>query len=139
MALMVFLVALLHGVLGSDCIFRPFDCSDVYKSGQTVSGIYSIYPAGDFPVWVYCQMISDGKEEDKGGWMLMVFLVAFLPLVLGSYSTFRPFDCSDVYKSGQTVSGIYSIYPAGDFPVWVYCQMISYGNDDDKGGWTVRM
>ncbi|XP_050964122.1 microfibril-associated glycoprotein 4-like [Labeo rohita] len=67
----------------------------------------------------------------------MVFLVAFLPLVLGSYSTFRPFDCSDVYKSGQTVSGIYSIYPAGDFPVWVYCQMISYGNDDDKGGWTV--
>ncbi|XP_077054632.1 microfibril-associated glycoprotein 4-like [Siphateles boraxobius] len=48
--------------------FKPVDCSDLYKAGETVSGIYSIYPAGDVPVWVYCHMISDGKDEDKGGW-----------------------------------------------------------------------
>ncbi|XP_073697826.1 microfibril-associated glycoprotein 4-like [Garra rufa] len=53
------------------CGFKPVDCSDVYKSGQTVSGIYSIYPAGDVPVWVYCHMISDGKDEDKGGWTVI--------------------------------------------------------------------
>ncbi|XP_048051108.1 microfibril-associated glycoprotein 4-like isoform X2 [Megalobrama amblycephala] len=51
--------------------FKPVDCSDLYKAGQTVSGIYSIYPAGGFPVWVYCDMISDGKDEDKGGWTVI--------------------------------------------------------------------
>ncbi len=64
---MVFLVALLPVVLGSECNFMPFDCSEIYNSGQTFSGIYAIYPAGDI-VWVYCQMISDGNNEDKGGW-----------------------------------------------------------------------
>ncbi|XP_016386132.1 microfibril-associated glycoprotein 4-like [Sinocyclocheilus rhinocerous] len=49
----------------------PVDCSNLYKAGQTVSGIYSIYPAGDIPVWVYCEMISDGKDEDKGGWTVI--------------------------------------------------------------------
>ncbi|XP_052386354.1 microfibril-associated glycoprotein 4-like isoform X6 [Carassius gibelio] len=45
--------------------FKPIDCSDINKS---VSGIYSIYPAGDIPVWVYCEMISGGKAEDNGAW-----------------------------------------------------------------------
>ncbi|KAL0202298.1 hypothetical protein M9458_000316, partial [Cirrhinus mrigala] len=69
---MAFLVVLLPVLLVSGCTQDKdmvVDCSDVYKSGQTVSGIYSIYPAGDIPVWVYCQMISDGKEEDNGQWM----------------------------------------------------------------------
>ncbi|KAF4118017.1 hypothetical protein G5714_000068 [Onychostoma macrolepis] len=67
----LFLVALLPVVLGSDCKFMQFDCSDIYNSGETVSGIYSIYPTGDVPVWVYCQMISDGNDEDKGGWTVI--------------------------------------------------------------------
>uniref|UniRef100_A0A8C2HJJ3 Fibrinogen C-terminal domain-containing protein n=1 Tax=Cyprinus carpio TaxID=7962 RepID=A0A8C2HJJ3_CYPCA len=72
--MMVFLAALLPVLLGCDCghdVDKPVDCSDVYKSGENVSGIYPIYPAGDVPVWVYCQMISDGKDEDKGGWTVI--------------------------------------------------------------------
>uniref|UniRef100_A0A671NTB5 Microfibril-associated glycoprotein 4-like n=1 Tax=Sinocyclocheilus anshuiensis TaxID=1608454 RepID=A0A671NTB5_9TELE len=69
--IMLFLVALLPVVLGNDCKFMPFDCSDIYKSGQKISGIYPIYPTDDVPVWVYCQMISDGNDEDKGGWTVI--------------------------------------------------------------------
>ncbi len=65
--MMVFLAALLPVVLTSECQ-DEMDCSAIYNSGQTVSGIYYIYPAGDIHVWVYCQMISDGNNEDKGGW-----------------------------------------------------------------------
>ncbi|XP_068076992.1 microfibril-associated glycoprotein 4-like [Danio rerio] len=69
MAMTVFVVALLSVFTASVVSgFKPFDCSEIYRSGQTVSGIYSIYPAGDIPVWVYCQMISDGKDEENGGW-----------------------------------------------------------------------
>ncbi|XP_067260348.1 microfibril-associated glycoprotein 4-like [Chanodichthys erythropterus] len=71
MALMVFLAVLFSVVLVSGCSNdenTPVDCSDLYKAGQTVSGIYSIYPAGGAPVWVYCDMISGEKDEDNGGW-----------------------------------------------------------------------
>ncbi|XP_073697805.1 microfibril-associated glycoprotein 4-like [Garra rufa] len=88
---MVFLVALLPDVLGSDCEFKPFDCSDIYKSGQTVSGIYSIYPLGDDPVWVYCHMISDGKNEDNVGWTVIQRRMD------GSVNFYRPWN---QYKRG---------------------------------------
>ncbi|KAK2909538.1 hypothetical protein Q8A67_005375 [Cirrhinus molitorella] len=74
MAMMVYLVALLPVLLVSGCsddADMPDDCSDIYKSGQTVSGIYSIYPASNTPVWVYCEMVSDGKDEDKGQWTVI--------------------------------------------------------------------
>ncbi|XP_067296752.1 microfibril-associated glycoprotein 4-like [Pseudorasbora parva] len=74
MALKVFLVALLSVVLVSGCSQdgdMPVDCSSHYKAGQNLSGIYSIYPAGNAPVWVYCQMVSDGKDEDNGGWTVI--------------------------------------------------------------------
>ncbi|XP_056112716.1 microfibril-associated glycoprotein 4-like [Rhinichthys klamathensis goyatoka] len=71
----VFVAALLSVFTASVvCVadgFKPVDCSDVYKAGQKLSGIYSIYPAGDVPVWVYCHMISDGKDEDNGGWTVI--------------------------------------------------------------------
>ncbi|XP_050963987.1 microfibril-associated glycoprotein 4-like [Labeo rohita] len=92
--MMVFFVALLPILLVSGCSQdedMPVDCSDVYKSGQTVSGIYSIYPAGDFPVWVYCQMISDGKEEDKGQWTVIQRRMD------GSVNFYRPWN---QYKRG---------------------------------------
>ncbi len=68
-----------------------------------------------------------------------MFLVVLLTLLSMSECSEDEKDCSDVFNSGHTVSGVYSIYPAGDVPVWVYCQMISDGNDEHNGGWTVRM
>ncbi|XP_051993793.1 microfibril-associated glycoprotein 4-like [Xyrauchen texanus] len=70
--------------------------------------------------------------------MMLVFAV-LLPVLMGSVATdeFKPVDCSQINTKGQTVSGIYSIYPAGNIPVWVYCDMVTTGADDDKGGWTV--
>ncbi|KTG36135.1 hypothetical protein cypCar_00043932 [Cyprinus carpio] len=91
MARMVFLVALLPAVLGSDCKFMPFDCSDILSSGQKISGIYPIYPVGDTSLWVYCHMISDGKDEDKGGWTVIQRRMD------GSVNFFRPWD---QYKRG---------------------------------------
>ncbi|XP_052402978.1 microfibril-associated glycoprotein 4-like [Carassius gibelio] len=89
--MMVFLVALLPAVLGSDCKFMPFDCSDIFNSGQKISGIYPIYPAGDAPLWVYCEMISDGKVEDNGGWTVIQRRMD------GSVNFYRPWD---QYKRG---------------------------------------
>ncbi|XP_048051117.1 microfibril-associated glycoprotein 4-like [Megalobrama amblycephala] len=94
MTMMVFLAVLLSVVLVSGCSTdenTPVDCSDLYKAGQTVSGIYSIYPAGGFPVWVYCDMISDGKDEDKGGWTV------FQRRMDGSVNFYRPWN---QYKRG---------------------------------------
>ncbi|KAL1281581.1 hypothetical protein QQF64_000384 [Cirrhinus molitorella] len=154
-SMMVFLAALLPVVLMNECNQDENDCSSIYNSGETLSGIYSIYPAGEVPVLVYCEMISVGNDEDKGGWTikqisaviyrgetekmaLMVFLVALLPVVLMNECNQDENDCSSIYDSGETVSEIYSIYPAGDDPVLVYCEMISDGNDEDNGGWTLK-
>ncbi|KAK9981833.1 hypothetical protein ABG768_001357 [Culter alburnus] len=91
---MLLLAALIPVILGCECdrdVDMPIDCSDLYKAGQTVSGIYSIYPAGGFPVWVYCDMISDGKDEDKGGWTV------FQRRMDGSVNFYRPWN---QYKRG---------------------------------------
>ncbi|XP_055060023.2 microfibril-associated glycoprotein 4 [Misgurnus anguillicaudatus] len=71
--------------------------------------------------------------------VMKVILVALLPVVLGTEcDEFKPVDCSDLYKKGETVSGIYNIYPTSGAPLWVYCDMISTAQDEDeKGGWTV--
>ncbi len=69
---------------------------------------------------------------------MMVFLAALLPVVLMSECQ-DEMDCSAIYNSGQTSVGFTTIYPTGDIHVWVYCQMISDGNNEDNGGWTVRM
>ncbi|XP_018975637.2 microfibril-associated glycoprotein 4-like [Cyprinus carpio] len=95
MAMTVFVAALLSVFMGFTVSvsdeFHPVDCSDIYKSGKTVSGIYSIYPAGDIPVWVYCEMISDGKDEDKGGWTVIQRRMD------GSVNFYRPWN---QYKRG---------------------------------------
>ncbi|XP_043120175.1 microfibril-associated glycoprotein 4-like [Puntigrus tetrazona] len=91
MAMMVFLAALLPAVLGSDCKFMPVDCSEIYNSGQKISGIYPIYPVDDVPVWVYCQMISDGNAADRGGWTVIQRRMD------GSVNFFRPWN---QYKRG---------------------------------------
>ncbi|XP_058629869.1 microfibril-associated glycoprotein 4-like [Onychostoma macrolepis] len=95
MAMTVFFAALLSVFMGfmvsvSDG-FKPVDCSDLYNSGQTVSGIYSIYPTHDVHAWVYCQMISDGNDEDKGGWTVIQRRMD------GSVNFYRPWN---QYKRG---------------------------------------
>ncbi|XDV16676.1 hypothetical protein PO909_016278 [Leuciscus waleckii] len=94
MAMLVFLVAFLPVVLMSGCSHdeeMPFDCSDLYKAGETHSGIYTIYPAWDIPFWVYCHMISDGKDEDNGGWTVIQRRMD------GSVNFYRPWN---QYKRG---------------------------------------
>ncbi|XP_056310193.1 microfibril-associated glycoprotein 4-like [Danio aesculapii] len=99
----VFVVALLSvftaSVVSVHDGFKPFDCSEIYKSGKTLSGIFSIYPAGDAPVWVYCQMISDGKVEDNGGWTV------FQRRMDGRINFYQPWE---EYKKGfGTTEGEY--------------------------------
>ncbi|XP_042621475.1 microfibril-associated glycoprotein 4-like isoform X1 [Cyprinus carpio] len=105
MAMLVFLAVLLSVFLVSGCSQdkdMPVDCSDLYKSGQTVSRIYSIYPAGDIPVWVYCEMISGGKDEDNGGWTVIQRRMD------GSVNFYRPWD---QYKRGfGNVEGEYWLW-----------------------------
>ncbi|XP_048051090.1 microfibril-associated glycoprotein 4-like [Megalobrama amblycephala] len=94
MAMFLLLVALIPVIMGCECdrdVDKPINCSDLYKAGQTVSGIYSIYPAGGAPVWVYCDMISDGKDEDNGGWTV------FQRRMDGSINFYQPWN---QYKRG---------------------------------------
>ncbi|XP_036419538.1 microfibril-associated glycoprotein 4-like isoform X2 [Colossoma macropomum] len=67
------------------------------------------------------------------------FLALVLPLLFGSTSVSQklfPTDCSNIYTNGQTLSGVYTIYPAGDTPVEVQCDMGCDGQTED-GKWTV--
>ncbi|XP_076839355.1 microfibril-associated glycoprotein 4-like [Brachyhypopomus gauderio] len=69
----------------------------------------------------------------------MALVALVLPLLVGSTPISQelfPTDCSDVYANGQTLSGVYTIYPAGEIPVQVYCDMGCLGKDSE-GRWTV--
>ncbi|XP_053332840.1 microfibril-associated glycoprotein 4-like [Clarias gariepinus] len=76
----------------------------------------------------------------------MVFSVFFgfwtllLPLLVestpGSQELF-PTDCSDVFVNGHTLSGVYTIYPTGETPVQVYCDMGCWESLTEDGNWTV--
>lgn len=45
-------------------------------------------------------------------------------------------NCNQMYQAGQTVSGVYTVYPGGT-PTSVYCDMT--GLNGDGGGWTLVM
>ncbi|XP_073697931.1 microfibril-associated glycoprotein 4-like [Garra rufa] len=91
MAMIVFLAALLPAVLMDVCNQDENDCSDIYNSGERVSDIYSIYPAGYVPILVYCEMISDGNDQDNGGWTVIQRRMD------GSVNFYRPWN---QYKRG---------------------------------------
>uniref|UniRef100_A0A3B4CPR3 Fibrinogen C-terminal domain-containing protein n=1 Tax=Pygocentrus nattereri TaxID=42514 RepID=A0A3B4CPR3_PYGNA len=70
---------------------------------------------------------------------LRLFLALLLPLLVGSTSVSQELlltDCSDVYTNGDKLSGVNTIYPAGDAPVQVYCDMGCNGDIKDAK-WTV--
>uniref|UniRef100_A0A3Q2DUB7 Microfibril associated protein 4 n=1 Tax=Cyprinodon variegatus TaxID=28743 RepID=A0A3Q2DUB7_CYPVA len=65
-----------------------------------------------------------------------VVFVLLLPAV--AYQLPRPQDCSDIYRSGSGLDGVYTIYPAGPTsPVQVYCDMGRDDVGDSAEKWTV--
>ena len=56
-----------------------------------------------------------------------------------AYQSALPTDCSDVYRAGSGLDGVYTIYPAGPTsPVQVYCDMSKDHMDSSAEKWTVR-
>ncbi|XP_066515790.1 microfibril-associated glycoprotein 4-like [Hoplias malabaricus] len=68
--------------------------------------------------------------------MALVFIALVFPLLAGGLPL-NPSDCSDIYTNGKTLSGVYSIYPSGDSPVQVYCDMGCGSMSTKDGKWTV--
>lgn len=67
---------------------------------------------------------------------LRVLLALLLPLA--ARPSILPTDCSDVYKAGSGLDGVYTVYPAGPTsPVQVYCDMSKDGADASAEKWTV--
>ncbi|XP_053086134.1 microfibril-associated glycoprotein 4-like isoform X4 [Pangasianodon hypophthalmus] len=73
----------------------PTDCSDVYANGQTLSGVYTIYPTADTPVQVYCDMRSGESQIEDGKWT--VCLDVFQRRMDGTVNFYRPWEH---YKKG---------------------------------------
>ncbi|XP_062866757.1 microfibril-associated glycoprotein 4-like [Trichomycterus rosablanca] len=89
LAILCTLVPVLVGGASVPKALYPTDCSDVYANGQTLSGVYSIYPTGESPVQVYCDMGCGGTMDIK--WTV------FQRRMDGTVNFYRPWD---QYKSG---------------------------------------
>ncbi|XP_037399732.1 microfibril-associated glycoprotein 4-like [Pygocentrus nattereri] len=109
MTLRVFLALLLPLLVGSTSVSQELlltDCSDVYTNGDKLSGVYTIYPAGDAPVQVYCDMGCNGDIKDAK-WTV------FQRRVDGSVNFYRPWEQYKKgfgNKSGEYWLGLESIY-----------------------------
>ncbi|KAL9967661.1 hypothetical protein ACROYT_G025941 [Oculina patagonica] len=78
-------------------------------------------------------IIRDVREDDAGIYVCVatsagVFDIETIIVV----EVKIPKDCSDLFKSGHTQSGLYSVNPDGRGSFTVYCDMRT-----DGGGWTV--
>ncbi|XP_047659201.1 microfibril-associated glycoprotein 4-like isoform X3 [Tachysurus fulvidraco] len=83
----------------------------------------------------FLEMLQESKMV-----VFTVFRTLLLPLLVVSTpipQSLVPTDCSDVYNNGQTLSGVYTIYPTADTPVQVYCDMGCFGSQTEDGKWTV--
>ncbi|KAG7227728.1 hypothetical protein INR49_029493 [Caranx melampygus] len=71
--------------------------------------------------------------------MMFTFVLLMLLLVPAPVQqALLPTDCSDIYKAGSGLDGVYTIYPAGSTsPVQVYCDMSRDNIDDSAEKWTV--
>lgn len=71
---------------------------------------------------------------------ITVVLAVLLLLSQAARPSPLPTNCSEVYRAGSSVDGVYTIYPAGSTsPVQVYCNMSGDGIDDSAAERTVRM
>ncbi|XP_067051657.1 fibrinogen-like protein A isoform X3 [Acropora muricata] len=80
-------------------------------------------------------VIRDVQKEDAGNYICVATSAGVFKAESGAYLEIRrqlKADCSDLLKSGQTQSGVYSIDPDGKGSFNVYCDMRT-----DGGGWTV--
>ncbi|XP_067051650.1 uncharacterized protein [Acropora muricata] len=80
-------------------------------------------------------VIRDVQKEDAGNYICVATSAGVFKAESGAYLEIRrqfKAHCSDLLKSGQTQSGVYSIDPDGKGSFDVYCDMRT-----DGGGWTV--
>ncbi|KAL9967881.1 hypothetical protein ACROYT_G026184 [Oculina patagonica] len=77
-------------------------------------------------------ILTDLREEDAGNYICVATGAGVFDIEAISYvEVGKPRDCSDLLKSGQTQSGLYSVNPDGKGSFSVYCDMRT-----DGGGWT---
>ncbi|XP_069799702.1 ficolin-1-B-like [Dendropsophus ebraccatus] len=74
------------GDSGSDSVYAAKNCKELLEQGEVLSGWYTIYPAGQKPLRVLCDLHTDG-----GGW------IVFQRRWDGSVDFFRDWDS---YKKG---------------------------------------
>ncbi|XP_062866755.1 microfibril-associated glycoprotein 4-like [Trichomycterus rosablanca] len=91
LAILLTLVPVLVGGAPISQALFPTDCSDIYANGQTLSGVYLIYPAGESPVQVYCDMGCSGSGAQDAKWTV------FQRRMDGTVNFYRPWNH---YKSG---------------------------------------
>ncbi|XP_036419539.1 microfibril-associated glycoprotein 4-like [Colossoma macropomum] len=88
MTFRVLLALVLPLLVASDSVSQ-IDCSDI-STNATLNGVYTIYPAGDTPVQVYCDVGCDGQVEYKK-WTVIQRRMD------GSVNFYRPWE---QYKKG---------------------------------------
>ncbi|XP_060754314.1 microfibril-associated glycoprotein 4-like [Neoarius graeffei] len=91
---------------------------------------------------VFLKLLEETKVSVSHNNMVFSVFAVFcaLPLLVGSTPISQDLfltDCSDVYANGQTLSGVYTIYPTGKTPVQVYCDMGCAESLTEDGNWTV--
>ncbi|KAM9837515.1 microfibril-associated glycoprotein 4-like [Aulostomus maculatus] len=68
--------------------------------------------------------------------MLIALLAVLLPVA--AHRIPLPMDCSDIYRTGSTKDGVYTVYPQClASPVQVYCDMSEDNTDNSAEKWTV--
>lgn len=81
-------------------------------------------------------LICDTNALFFSSLQLRVVLAVLLPVA--AHQSPLPTDCSDIYRAGSGLDGVYTIYPAGPTsPVQVYCDMSLDNNDNSAEKWTV--
>lgn len=85
---------------------------------------------------LYSNLICDTGVLFFSSLQLRVVLAVLLPVA--AHQSPLPVDCSDIYRAGSGLDGVYTVYPAGPTsPVQVYCDMSLDNTDNSAEKWTV--